>query len=185
MCTYSAFLIKLFVPNKLCIIRIWRHTEHTPFCQSPFYVMKIICILWILFYYCSISGYVSFKSPTALPRVHEQYLNVCGTPNLDNVDSLKLFLCFIIFTNISCWLLFLPITLARYAHFSATSFSKARVVRRNSISLDPSFYLMYIILVVDNLESFVIMLLSVRDVWPTFRFKVMSRPRLLQVFLSI
>ena len=141
MCTYYAFLIKLFVPNKLCILRIW-HTEHTPFLQSPFYVMKILFILWIFFYYCSISGYFSFNPSTALPRVHEQYLNVCGTPNLDNVDSLKLFLCFIIFTNISCWLLFLPITLARYAHFSAPSFSKARVVRRNSISLDPSLYLM-------------------------------------------
>ena len=147
--------------------------------------MKIPCTLWILFYYCSTLGYFMSYPPSSLPRMHESPLTVFVVSNFYHVNFLKIFLCLLLIVNISFWLLFYPITFARFVHFSSNPIFRAKHIRHNSVSLDPSFYLVYIILFVENIESLMLMLFIVRDIWPSFRCIRIPITRYPQFFLSI
>ena len=81
----------------------------------------------------------------------------------DCFDSIKIFLCFVVLINFSFWLLYLPITFVRYVNCSTNLICIGRPKMFSSVPLIPSLYCIYIVLIVENIESLLILLLNARD----------------------
>ena len=113
---------------------------------------KVICLLVILFYHCYSPSCLAIISQHPFPVLHDHPIKISPKlPSFNYFDGIKIFLCFMVHINLSIWLLYLPIAYVRFVNCSANSTCTSRPGRSSSVSLIPSLYLIYVVLIVENI----------------------------------